>query len=816
MQLLPLLCAVVLTGQGSLQDARELVKQFGSWQQNNAVAALEKFPPEIRHAALLEGLSDPNPEVQNHSAFYVQRYRDEKTKLALAKFLPKSQGNGRVWAVYYLARTDYQIPVEIIEAMLGGDMELQRAALTAIERQKRTELTRHAGAMLGSSDTNVVNGAQRALVALGEPGFREVARRLEQGGEQERLHAVGAIHEMPAEWRKRLLRVALSDRSDAVLRTALSALGQIPEPDLLPLILRAAESDDSEVVFPAMHALGQVRDPRSRRALLKLVQKERYAETAVYALARQGDPASLEPLIRNQNPKVRRAFSESVIRYGVVSLPYVGRLFDDNTESTRLAFVRSINKERLEPWEPEARERLVKLLESRLYDPSPDVQNSTIRALALLGKEAKLPAAPKTEDLRRLAGAIIWDQSGYAVAALGLAGEDALLYLLPLLNHSEGAVRARAVAALAIVRDPRTFDRLGEMFGDPDPDVSMAIENAFVAIGEKGLEAAVRAAAHHWHAMGAIAKMRPRVDDKIGALLRSDARDLRLGALRTVGSKDEYLGEVTRLLADPDREIRYYAALALVRRRDPAAIPVLVELLPAMPREERLEIIQSLGCYPGKHGLAELSELYRSRSWERRYVVAEAIVRRYDVDSLLPLLRDSVASIREKALFSLGHSKDERAVEPVRKLVADPIPEVRRSAMHAMAQLKDVGGLDIVLARLNDPDRDVRWVAASVLGSLGDPRAVPALIRVVESRDDYTCGQAAVSLGQIGDRRATPVLLSLLEDPDPYNRRFAARALGDLGDPAAIPALQEHSKELDSEVARDAREALARIRGETP
>ena len=64
--------------------------------------------------------------------------------------------------------------------------------------------------------------------------------------------------------------------------------------------------------------------------------------------------------------------------------------------------------------------------------------------------------------------------------------------------------------------------------------------------------------------------------------------------------------------------------------------------------------------------------------------------------------------------------------------------------------------------------------------------------------------------------RAVGISRRMIEDPDPYNRRFAARALGALGDPAAISALQVHAKEMDSEVARDAREALARIRVGTP
>jgi len=812
MQLSPLIFAFAIIGQGTLEEAADLVAQFGSWRRESARAKLLKFAHEVRRVALIQGLSHKDMIVQQWSAFGLSGFKDKATNRALEEYLPRSEGNGRVWAVYHLARTEYQLPVPILKEMLASDTEQQRAALLAIEKQGIAVLVRESGQMLESTDNNVGSSARRALIALGDLGFREIERQLRRGNARARESAILAINDLPTRWGERLMPVALMDKNPIVLRQALNTFSSRPVPSALPLVLRASRSTDREILGASIWALSAVRDPRSRARLVSLTSEPRFGTTAVYALSRMGDPSALPALARLRGEKLNEAFAATVLRYGTAGVPYAERLLKCSNKAIRLAIVRSMNKELIGKWPESDRDSLVRLASSRLHDPNPDVQDAALRALANMGKTSELPGAPFTDDAVTLAKAMVWDRTGYAVASLGLVGKRAVPQLLPLLRHPEGAVRARAALALGIIGDPETFAVLAALFSDGDPVVREGAAEAFVQIGLPGLGTLVKAAAHHGEAIYAARKLRTKSEDFLRNLLVTGQKYERLGALRILWDGESSQTAALRLLDDPEREVRYHAAMFMAILRDRRAVPVLAKLFANATREHRLEIIARLGYCGGPEAMEVLGGIYRKRHVDHR-VMAEAMVRRGGVDDLVPLLSDPLWKVRRDAVQALGRLKDPRAIVPVESAIQDPAPEVRRSALYAVAELRSERALDLVLPRLDDLDRDVRWVAAAALGVLKDNRAVPSLIALVDSRDSYTCRVAAESLGRIGDRRATPALLSLLDDLDPYNRRFAARALGILGDPAALPALRDHLSEIFSEVAREAESAISQING---
>jgi HEAT repeat protein len=92
---------------------------------------------------------------------------------------------------------------------------------------------------------------------------------------------------------------------------------------------------------------------------------------------------------------------------------------------------------------------------------------------------------------------------------------------------------------------------------------------------------------------------------------------------------------------------------------------------------------------------------------------------------------------------------------------------------------------------------------------------VPALVDALREKDP---DQACLVLGAIGPsaKAVVTALLPLLKDPAPRVRARAAQTLGMIGPVAkeAVPLLRAARKDANADVAREADQALLKIRGE--
>src|SRR5262249_6044655 len=139
---------------------------------------------------------------------------------------------------------------------------------------------------------------------------------------------------------------------------------------------------------------------------------------------------------------------------------------------------------------------------------------------------------------------------------------------------------------------------------------------------------------------------------------------------------------------------------------------------------------------------------------------------------------------------ALGAVADPAALVPLLGLVDDPDPEVRRLALEAMRPILDARGADALGRLLGDKSPAVRELAATHLGALHAAAAVPRLLEIATHDPVENVAAAAVrALGLIGDSRAVDPLLGLLSGGRPQVARDAADALGRLRDPRTRPGL---------------------------
>ena len=186
------------------------------------------------------------------------------------------------------------------------------------------------------------------------------------------------------------------------------------------------------------------------------------------------------------------------------------------------------------------------------------------------------------------------------------------------------------------------------------------------------------------------------------------------------------------------------------------------------------------------------------------------------VPKLIELLPAAPKELRAQifaAFAKIGPSAN-AALPPLTQALTDPDPEIRIAALTAAAAIQPDHEKRVALLStgLDDADPNVRKNAAASLGALGDKAAAaaPKLIALLRRDSDRAFALDALRPMQL---RAVPPLVEMLQVPDEYVRLYAAERLGRIAaeNPEAVAALQPLIEDQHDTVRREARRALARV-----
>lgn len=122
------------------------------------------------------------------------------------------------------------------------------------------------------------------------------------------------------------------------------------------------------------------------------------------------------------------------------------------------------------------------------------------------------------------------------------------------------------------------------------------------------------------------------------------------------------------------------------------------------------------------------------------------------VDALIDTLDDPSASIRVKAVESLGELGHAAGTADLVDVMAnDPSEEVRRTAVEALGRIKDPAAVAPLLIILEHyPPDEAPFNVIWALGNIGDKRALPLLSTIREATDDpYVVYNVNVALRKI-------------------------------------------------------------------
>lgn len=335
--------------------------------------------------------------------------------------------------------------------------------------------------------------------------------------------------------------------------------------------------------------------------------------------------------------------------------------------------------------------------------------------------------------------------------------------------------------------------------------------------------------------------------------------------------QNDNVSRLIRKLRDPDDyEVRWSAAKALGKIKDPRAVEPLIAALGDPYYDVRMSAAEALGKI-GMPAVTPLIAALTNTNSSVRDTAADALGEIKDpraVEPLIAALTDANYFVRTGAAYALGEIKDTRAIKPLiaalgkekvehstapmrtsRRSPAWPAPTLSNWAYYVQESmtkaLVKIGApaIDPLIAALKDTNIGVRWAAVDALGEIKDSRAVEPLIATLKDTDFNVRDSAAKDLGELKDSRAVvPLIDAMKEDTEtraaaleshwqafPQSvdktadlnilidalcrvQRDAVEALGKINDPRALEPLIDALKDTDSDVRGSAAEALGRIK----
>ncbi len=440
------------------------------------------------------------------------------------------------------------------------------------------------------------------------------------------------------------------------------------------------------------------------------------------------------------------------------------------------------------------------------------VRRAACHALGLLGPSAK-EAVPKLTTLLKDADAEVRQESLATLGRMGVAAATATPALLELTHDKSASVRAAGLKAL------------GEILADPKlarPAAVDALEDDDPLVRCRAVILLARVAPKH-----------PDILPHLLELLKQPVGRIELlGVLGQMGPAGaRAVPVVTKLLADPDANLRRQAIYALGRMGHTArsAAPALIQLLRPADFATRQAILMALRNIGGD------SEQHCARpagSGQTRYEYPHDVPAAFgrlwtQGQRRCSLARRGAAPAAVVCHGAAGRDvaphRPERARKdamPVLQTMLKPNGPWRMYAAMTLRRLKPDSeeAMNTLIECVKGTDVNARQQAVQFLGTLGKSArdAAPALRRTLRDPSIPLRVAAAGALWKITGETETsvPVLVKALKpSPINYARYQAADWLGQMGPAAkaALPALRKLRDDPDAALRGNVVQAIQRI-----
>ncbi len=448
---------------------------------------------------------------------------------------------------------------------------------------------------------------------------------------------------------------------------------------------------------------------------------------------------------------------------------------------------------------------------AQLASPDEEARHAAVQGLRDAGPEA----------LGLLANALGDGSWRVRKAALDLVllapAADSIPLLLAGLRDEGNAGRRNSSMEALVRLGPSAVPALAPLVADPDPDLRKFIVDALGNIEAPAVPALLRTALEdpEENVSAAAAEYLGRRRDAaaVPILLRRLGESggwLTFGCLRALGEIGDASAApaISALLGEPG--LRKAALEALGRVGDDQAVPHLLDAL--FSRDRGLRRVAALAA----HRL-----LARCGPGSAVTAFAAGVCGRVDeefLDFVRGLLAQEDPQARAAAATLLGFAPGERMVA----ILLDALPHASEQDQELLAGVLNglpEADLPLLAARLLDPSPVVRLRLAGVLGRRGYRESVPLLLTLLDDGIGHVRAAAATALGHIGDPAAVSPLAGLLRDPFPDVREAGMQAIVAIGSSSqsrrglVLSLLEPHFSAADEGYAAAAVRIAGRLGG---
>jgi HEAT repeat protein len=482
----------------------------------------------------------------------------------------------------------------------------------------------------------------------------------------------------------------------------IETLGSLRAKQAIDKLSKLTRDKNYFLAFAAIHALGDIGDPKPAPDLLEVIQDDFLSSAAVNALGKIGDPSVIRPIAEwlegqgeaavavpalvelactGKNP--RREYDPQIAREIAELTGQQGRL-------KLFAAVPEQDPGELSEDQEAYLPQLARLFGWMLtYSPGEDRQILIDSLLHLLAYPAAYTSAEEAlitggrASFQQLASALSSQENGEpepldvriaAASVMGFtSGPGSMASLTRALDAEEYDLVCAVSKALGQIGHPEALEPLISKIGHPFPGVRSEVVNALKRINhpqktQKMLHLLddpneeVRRAA--LQVLGAYTPAEPELADVVSAVLAS-LTDTSLAVRRAAveilpGYSDPQIpGALTEAAMDQDPTIRSAAMRALSRTRQDFALPLLHRALGDPDPWVRMYSCRSLAV----HGNAE------------------------SLEKLKGIKEDPMPPVRLALIETLESIGSPGAVELLNQLLIDPVAEVQDAAENALAAL---------------------------------------------------------------------------------------------------------------------------------
>jgi HEAT repeat protein/type 1 glutamine amidotransferase len=464
-------------------------------------------------------------------------------------------------------------------------------------------------------------------------------------------------------------------------------------------------------------------------------------------------------------------------------------------------------------------EQLAGFLES---DATLEAQMAVCRQLREIGSSISVPVLSKmlfqeqTSDLARYALEKIADASAEQALIQGLGKTDgkirlgilsslgnrragrAVPYLEKFLYSADEAEAIASAKALGQIAHPKAADVLSKVFSDTSGQLRAQVASSLLRCAEEHL-----ANKNPVEAAGIFESL---TQAELPLHIRQAAFRGRLAALG-----EEAKGIIISTLKGSYPEW-YQPAISTVRDVfDESNIQEVCVLLPGLPPESQVQLLEVLSLYPVKAALDSAIQAARNENGDIRIAALHALGRIGDA-TVVELLAHHAAKSKGQeqeaartSLWSLKGKDVDRII--LLNLAKQKDADVQNELIMSIGERRIREGLYWLLAKARSSDARTCQQAIKALKNVASPSDLSILVNfltaVEEEKDQMEMASTIAAIAQNSSQltgRAKPVMDVLPEVSDIPSRLALYRTLGKIGDDSSLPILRSALNEESLEI----------------